>query len=425
MCSPPVSLHVEEENYDDNLTPLIPIIPIEEEESADIKPEVAVTKLADTTTNLKSQNLHQHISATFPISSQCNASSTVPSSAGGRLVPAITPGLEAELTAAVVAAVSKSNQQGSLIDMDLLVKIFNDPIMIEKLIKEQRTAAATVSASSNSVGIPTSRLQPATSVPVSKPTSAVGLLPCMSKQATPSDSFLTPAPDKPAGTSVSMLTSALHHLAGKSTTLPVTLHTPPAPSQPTSALLNLMHLNKNIHYMPDGVLHTLNTHPPQQDTLLSYGVKRAAPLPSVSSSELSTVPLPSATAKLHAVASHMRSAASTVPRYQQSTDSAFAVKDANYYKNLIKQHGTDKQDMQDSQIGLHHNNSEDFKSAHNNKTGEMIFKTQKPCIYFKSSRGCRNGSNCPYQHDQWRAGNLLETQNAKRFKLGPEIKGRT
>ncbi|RDX60428.1 Zinc finger CCCH domain-containing protein 30, partial [Mucuna pruriens] len=32
-------------------------------------------------------------------------------------------------------------------------------------------------------------------------------------------------------------------------------------------------------------------------------------------------------------------------------------------------------------------------------TKEVKFKIQKPCKYFNSSRGCRNGSNCHYQHD--------------------------
>ncbi|OIV92689.1 hypothetical protein TanjilG_18040 [Lupinus angustifolius] len=383
--SPSVSFEVEQEDYDDNLTPLIPITePIEEEDSADVTPEMAVT-------NLLPQIFQQYTSATSPIIQQCNTSSTVPSSVCGGPLPKISPGLVQDLTAAAVATISKSNDQGSLIDMDVLVKIFNDPILIENLIKEHTTAAAaTVSASSNCVGIPTSRLDPATSVPVSKPAtppSTMVSLPSMSNQATPPVSFLTPTHAKHAHPPVSALTSALHNPA----TASFTPHTPPSPSPAVDAPVNHRHVSKNVHHVPDGV-------------------RRAASLPSVPSIELSTVPtLP----------------ASTVP-YQSSIGSAYAVKkDANYYKNLIKQHGADKKVTYDSKIGIHHNNFEDFKSVKNIKTGVMISKIQKPCIYFKSQRGCRNGSHCPYLHDisdQWRVSNVIETPNAKGFKRGPEIK---
>ncbi|OIV94832.1 hypothetical protein TanjilG_22029 [Lupinus angustifolius] len=423
--SPSVSSEVEQEDYDDNLTPLIPITePVEEEDSVDITPEMALTQPFDTTTNLQSQNFQQSTSATSPIIQQCHASSTVPSSACGGSLPGISPGLEQDLTAAVIAAISRSNDQGNLIDMDLLAKIFNDPILIEKLIKERgRTAAATpVNASSNSVSIPTSGLEPATSVPVSKPTTppSTMALPSMSNQATKSASFLTPAPGKPADPSVSIFTSALHNPVGKSASPSLTLPRPLPPSPPAPAPLNHKHVNTNNHHMTDGVLHNLNTHPPQQDLLVSYGPRRSESLGTL-------LPFPSTTMNAHAGANQVGSTASSAA-YQPSISSAFAVKkDANYYKNLIKQHGADKKDKQDSQIGTHHNNFEDSKTVQNFKMGEMISKIQKPCIYFKSPRGCRNGFNCPYQHDmsvQLRVSNVLESPNQKRFKLGPEINWR-
>ncbi|KAE9606649.1 hypothetical protein Lal_00025976 [Lupinus albus] len=402
--SPSVSSEVEHEDYDDNLTPLIPITePVEEEDSLDITPEMALTKPYDTTTNFQ----------------QCT--STIPSSScGGPL-----PGLEQDLTAAVIAAISASNDQGCLIDMDLLAEIFNDPILIQNLIKDHATAAAApVNASSNSVGIPTSGLEPATLVPVSKPTtppSTMGL-PSVSNKVTKSASFLMPIPGKPADPSVSIFTYALHNNVGKSEIPSFALPTPllQSPPAPTPAPLNHKHVNTNIQHMTDGVLHTLNTHPSQQDLILSHGLRR--------SESLSTLPsFPSTTMNGHASSNQVGSNASSVP-YQPSICSAFAVKkDANYYKNLIKQHGADKKDKQDSQMGTHLNNFEDSKTVQNFKMGEMISKIQKPCIYFKSPRGCRNGFNCPYQHDmsvQLRVSNVLEFPNKKRFKLGPEINWR-
>ncbi|KAJ1422586.1 Zinc finger, CCCH-type [Sesbania bispinosa] len=355
--SPSVSLDVEEEDYDDNITPLVSIIPIEEEESIN-----SVTLPH----NVQSQNLQQYISAMTPISSDCNTSHTVSFDACGALISGgVSLGSEADLAAAsaIVAAIVKSNEQGRLVDMDLLVEIFNDPKMIEKLTKENRIATTTVSASSKAVDIPSSG----------------------SKPAIPSVSLLNPTPDKPATASVPLSRPVSGKPVSPSVLLPTVT---PAPHM-------LRSVNNNIHHVSNGIPTALNTQP-RQDTVLASGVKRAASLPSIASSELSSVTLPSATGNLHTVVNQGQSTASTMPPYQLNTGSECAVKDANYYKNLVRQHGADKQD---SQIGIRHSNFQDLKPVHNINKGEVKHKIQKPCIYFKSSRGCRNGNNCPYQHD--------------------------
>ncbi|XP_027346888.1 zinc finger CCCH domain-containing protein 6-like [Abrus precatorius] len=441
--SPSVSLDVEEEEYDDTITPLIPIIPIEEEEFTeyDVNPPL----------NVQSQNTLQYISGTTPIGPASNAPCTVSSDACAKPLPGVSSGLEGDFVAAsaVVATIMKSNEQGRMIDMDLLVKIFNDPEMIEKLINEHGTTATTVSTSANTVDIPTSGMKPAipsgplsTSAPDvsasgTTSTSTVGLLPSGLKPATPSVSLLTPTPDKPATLSASAIPSvSLTSTHDKTATASVPLSRPVSgkPASPsvllpththTPALAPAPHMhrpvNQSIHHMSSGMSPASNARS-QKDTVLASGQKRAASLASISSSELSSVPLPPATGNLHAV-NQAKSTASAMP-YKLSTGSAFAVKDANYYKNLIRQHGADKQDMQDSHLGNRHSNFQDMKLVHNIKHGEVKHKIQKPCMYFKSSRGCRNGSNCPFQHDvsvQWGAGNVLGAQNAKRLKLGPEI----
>ncbi|KAK7360170.1 hypothetical protein VNO77_02151 [Canavalia gladiata] len=449
--SPSVSLDVTEEDYDDNNTPLISIIPIEEEESMEAVAENPFP-------HVQSQNSHQYISATTPISLASNASHGVSADACVRPLAGVSSDLEANLAAAssVVATIMRSNEQGGLIDMDLLVKIFTDPKMIDKLIYEHGTAATSASASSTAVDIPTSGMKPAippvplsASTPAvtataSTPTSTVGLLPSGLNPTSPSVSLLNPTPDKPATLSalaipsVSLLTSTHDMPATTSVSLSrpvsgkptptVSLPTqtpapvPPVPLVPASAPHMHRPVNKNIHHMSSGMSPAINIQS-QQDTVLASGQKRAASLASTSSSELSSVPGPSATGNLHAGANQAQSTASSMP-YKLSTGSAFAVKDANYYKNLIRQHGADKQDMLDSHIGTRHSNFQDMKPVHNIKQGEVKHKIQKPCMYFKSSRGCRNGSNCPFQHDvsvQWGAGNVLGAPNAKRLKLGPEI----
>ncbi|KAL2333779.1 hypothetical protein Fmac_014992 [Flemingia macrophylla] len=432
--SPSVSLDVEEEEYNDNNTPLIPIIPIEEEESMDILPEFSVA--VNPSSNVQLQNSQQYMSATNSISSASNATRKVSLDTSVRPLAAVSSGLEADLVAASsVVATIMSNEQGRLIDMDLLVKIFNDPKVIEKLINEHTTATTTVSASLNKVDIPSSGVKPSvpssllsTSMPDviasgATHTSTVGLLPSRLKPANPSVSLLSPTLDKPT----TLLSSAHENpvtasvplsmpVSGKTVTPSVSLFTPAPPPH--------MHryISKNFHHLSSGMSPALPTQS-QQDTALASGPKRAASVASISSSELSPGPLPSSTGNLHAAGNQVQSAASTVP-YKLSTGSAFAVKDANYYKSLIRQHGADRQDMQDSHIGIRHSNFQDMKPVHNLKQGEVKHKIQKPCIYFKSSRGCRNGSNCPYLHDvpaQWGAGNVLGAQSAKRLKLGPEI----
>ncbi|XP_028774580.1 zinc finger CCCH domain-containing protein 6-like [Neltuma alba] len=425
--SPSVSLDVEEEDYDDNLTPLIPIVPIEEEELMDVKPELPAT--IDTSATLQTQSLHHSISATDrPICSQLSTSSTLASPG--------TSGVEADVAAAsaVVAAIMNSNEQGSSIDMDLLVKILNDPLLIEKLRSVHDGAAATTaSASANLVGLPISGVK-CTSPSVSsfpltpdKPTSGVspsnivGLFPDSGLMPVTPSVQLMHTVDKPGTATLPF-----------SRPVPGKLGTPSAPL-PSHTIAADIHkpVNKTTDHWSSGGLPSVSTQRSQQDT-----VKQAAPMASILSREPSTVPLSSTGVSMPAVVNQVRSPTTTMA-YRPSTGPAFAgkeahpVKDLSYYKNLIRQHGADdnnsRQETHDSQIAIRQTNFKDLKPVHNNKPGEGNYKTQKPCIYFKSSRGCRNGSNCPYQHDvsaQWGSVDILGSKNAKRAKLGPEIRGR-
>ncbi|XP_054824542.1 zinc finger CCCH domain-containing protein 6-like isoform X2 [Prosopis cineraria] len=416
--SPSVSLDVQEEDYDDNLTPLIPIVPIEEEELMDVNPELPAT--IDTPATSQAQSLHQYISTTDrPICSQPSTSSS--------LALTGTSGLEAELAAAsaVAAAIMNSNEQGSSVDMDLLVRILNDPLLIAKLKSVHDGAAVTtVNTSANIVGlsssgfkctspsVPSPPLRPDKPTSGVNPSSTVGLFPDSGLVPATSSVPLMHALDKPATQSLPF-----------SGAIPGKLATPsaPLPSHTTNADIHKP-VNKTTDDLSSGCL---------------LSVQQAASVASISSREPSMVPLPSTGVSMHAVVNQVRPLATTLA-YRPSTGSAFAgkeahpVRDLSYYKNLIRQHGADdnntRQETHDSQIAIRQSNFKDLKSVHSNKPGEVNFKIQKPCIYFKSSRGCRNGSNCPYQHDmsaQWGPVHILGSQNAKRAKLGPEIRGRT
>lgn len=76
------------------------------------------------------------------------------------------------------------------------------------------------------------------------------------------------------------------------------------------------------------------------------------------------------------------------------------VKDVNYYLNLVGDHDNYKKDFRSR------NNFQDSKKPRNYTSNpeEAKFKIHKPCKFFKTSRGCRNGSSCPYQHEMsvWR-----------------------
>lgn len=100
-------------------------------------------------------------------------------------------------------------------------------------------------------------------------------------------------------------------------------------------------------------------------------------------------------------------------------------KDINYYKSLIQQHGGERQETL-PQFGNRHNHQPgaNQESVNNHRSRDLKPKIMKPCIYFNSSRGCRHGANCSYQHDasfQQRGSSVPDVQSAKRMKFDREI----
>lgn len=110
-------------------------------------------------------------------------------------------------------------------------------------------------------------------------------------------------------------------------------------------------------------------------------------------------------------------------------------RDASYYKNLIQQHGGERQEPPPVQhLGYRYNlqpgggpNPEMVNSNNNNqRPRDSKPKIMKPCMYFNSARGCRHGANCLYQHDvtpyqprNLNNGNInsSEMQSAKRMRF--------
>ncbi|CAI0435796.1 unnamed protein product [Linum tenue] len=274
-------------HHNDDHVLLIPIAVIEDEDSSDI---------------------------VGTMSAQQPQSSSAPGVAPQFASTAAEPDVVAAASAAF-AAINRSNEQGSLIDHDLLIKILSNPKLIEKLVKDHgASAAATTSAVQNS----------------KQPFIAS------------SEPFYGHA-----------------NMGGRTI--------PPGP---------------NVHAAP----------PP--------GPFMNIPPPVVATSASSGGPPPS-------------------------------MKDFSYYKNLIQQHGGERQPdryggQQQPQHQQHRQQQDQLgysKSSKDSKT-----KIMKPCLYFNSSRGCRNGANCAFQHDnaappQPRGSSMAssEMQSSKRMKMDREI----
>ncbi|TQD80940.1 hypothetical protein C1H46_033510 [Malus baccata] len=350
--NPSVSLDVKAERYDDSLTPSVPLIPIEEmeEESQDLP---SSDMELDSDVECRPPALPQGLSASRGPASKCNPPQQT---AGDQPSLENSPGQNADVTAAAsvaLTAIVKSTEKGSLIDTDLLIKILNDPKMIQKLINEPGSLANAEVAPTNSFAAP------------------------MSKTTTPPVPSSLPKSD--------MLTTA----GGK--------------------------------FFP--MAGTVNAISLQPGNVQTSGLNRPAPSPPVSVPQSNFGMLPRQPNQTQAQTPTL--GAMTYPNRAQPP--AFLVKEAplppaknmNYYKNLIMQHGVEKQDIAQKQIGNKFNLLKDMKMVQNIKPGQKKPKNLKQCKYFKGSNGCRNGVNCKFQHDvpfELGSGNFLGGHIAKRAK---------
>ncbi|XP_048444695.1 zinc finger CCCH domain-containing protein 6 isoform X2 [Pyrus x bretschneideri] len=165
-----------------------------------------------------------------------------------------------------------------------------------------------------------------------------------------------------------------------------------------------------------GLGTTMNAIPLQSGSVQMSGLNRPVPSP--------PVPVP------NQIQTQPTIGAMTYPNRAPSP--AFLVREAplppakniNNCKNLIMQHGAEKQGIPypfvaQKQSGNKFNLSKDMKMARNFKPEGKKPKKPKQCKYFKGSNGCRNGVNCKFQHNmppQWGNGNLIGGRIAKRAK---------
>ncbi|XP_050363471.1 zinc finger CCCH domain-containing protein 30 [Argentina anserina] len=360
--SPFVSLDVERECYDHSLTPSVPINPIEEEpqeDQDDYTPSVPSSQLPSFFQGLVSQT--------------DDASESNPPGFEQVHAPGKLPNQSADFTAVALTAMMKTSQKESMIDTDLLIKILNDPKMLKKLINGHGPQANTGIASMNTHTAVTA----------------------------PSTKMVTP-----------YVPSSLSNSDMQRTATPHVSSSPP---------------NSDMQRTPDGNFRvpgklgtTSNTIP---DVFQLSGLKRPAPSP-----PLPSLPSPQADhAILPRLPNQTQPPPSALPQQNIAPLRSFpvqepgSVKDLNYYKNLIRQHGTENKEMQDPMLlknGDNFNHLMDMKMSADFNPSEMKAKNSRRCMFFKSAKGCRKGGNCEYLHDMslnWRT--CMEAQSAKRMKL--------
>ncbi|CAO2817694.1 unnamed protein product [Amaranthus hypochondriacus] len=298
----------------DDKPPIVPITPIEEEDLSEDPSDFAASASATTSTN------------PLVLQGEVSLSQGVTTNFSNGTSPAVLPSLSQEdALKAALTSVAKSHE---LIDHELLLKIFNNPTILEQLVRHQDPGPLSQSI----LPMPMERPQP-----IAKP-----------------QSF------------------------------------------PPVAQLNMEKGSSSSAMMSNGYLYPYanGTVPMTHQPLVS-------PVPGV------------------------------VPQVSSVSAPASHVKDINYYKNLIQQHGEERQ--VEPQLPppfpphpIHHHQGIDQDVVDNSKPRDAKPKIMKPCIYFNTPKGCRNGAKCIYQHDmsgQKRVSNISEMQSAKRMKEDKEFRG--
>ncbi|KAL8524020.1 hypothetical protein ACS0TY_013835 [Phlomoides rotata] len=338
--NPCALVSMEETTNDSQHIPLVPITPIEDEDAS-----------LDTTSMISLQPNSFH--GTF--SSQGNAA--VQSTANVFPMTDSDPDIVAAVQAAL-SSVMSNNDQGNLIDGELLIKILKDPKMIEHLITNR------AASSSGQKSMPSS------------------------------SSFHAPQHLPTSAGMKSFASSSSPGMPSTSTQYISNLRSPPKNSfDPVNIGINRRDPVSAHVTRPELVPPTGPFYPPSRIGSI--------PNPRPSVPDVISVPSPSM----------------GVP-----------VKDINYYKSLIQQHGGERRES--TPQFAHQSNQ---FSGTNQEPMNMMMKPReskpkimKPCIYFNSSRGCRNGVNCTFQHDvvtQQKANSVPEVQSSKRMKLDREITG--
>ncbi|KAL3640957.1 hypothetical protein CASFOL_015925 [Castilleja foliolosa] len=196
-------------------------------------------------------------------------------------------------------------------------------------------------------------------------------------------------------------------------------------SSPSSMQHNPPSTSNNPHYIP-------SPRPPQQQN--NPFVNRRDPLPSHAPAPRPMMPPPAPfypprNTNMHPTLPPHLPDNKPVPGQSQGAPPPPVTKDMNYFKSLIQQHGGERRDSGPAQFGHPSTSSQEHHMTLKKQREMTKPKMMKPCIYFNSPKGCRNGSDCSFQHEivssaQQRVGSgIPEVQSTKRAKLNGEITG--
>ncbi|KAL1533344.1 zinc finger CCCH domain-containing protein 6-like isoform X1 [Salvia divinorum] len=356
--NPSALVGAEDSTNNDQCTPVVPITSNEDEDAS------VDTLYASMGSNRTPMNSQQQHSPHGEFLSQVN---TIKSSVGS-----VTGGMEPDIIAAAQAALSSvmpNSDQRNLIDRELLMKILNDPKMIEQLITNHAASASGQNVAS------------------------------FSAQSMPSSSIFHGMP------TIGTKNVALYCSPG-------------IPSTSAQYIPNLVSTPKSSFDSDIMAVHRREPFP-------GRFTRPEMVVPSPISAASGPYHPPCRTGSIP----HLRSSVPDVISVPSPSIAAPVAKDISYYKSLIQQHGGERRETM-PQFAHQSNQAPAMGQEPLNNTMMRPRDTKprimKPCIYFNSSRGCRNGPNCTFQHDvspQQKVNSIPDVQGTKRMKLDREITG--
>ncbi|CAA0412412.1 unnamed protein product [Arabidopsis thaliana] len=300
--------------------------------------------------------------------------------------PTAVSGLGPELSLLASAALSAlTKEQGSQVDPDLLVKLLSDPKIVENLINGMKGKPLETANNSLNTDITEPRLAP------------------QHVTSTTMDRNPPPMPGNvaPHNGPVSVQSSA--------TDPPL-----PKPNHPMSSALSMnLTLQK-----PTPVVHNypLSSGIKVEDSYTAAPLKPSTGDDVVVSEQKTQLLFTCSSWNMNKVPESART--ETDPQIRNGNTnrddqvSAKPVKDLDYFKNLIREHGAVKPATTET------NN---YKGRVDHKKIVKV-RIQKPCMYFNRPKGCRMGESCLYLHDSskrlWTDVAPPHFPRAKRLKFG-------
>ncbi|KAM3363035.1 hypothetical protein P3S68_017889 [Capsicum galapagoense] len=298
------------------------------------------------------------------------------------------PDFDGDLTVAVaVAALANTQEQSSLIDTDLLVKLLLKPEELQKLMSAR--GLATDSKPDKVINKPINEYQvPHTgSGPIFGPKPMAKSVPLMMT--------------KPE-------TSVKSNLANEQG-LP-----------PHAGIANIRGSKPLVHPTSDLNLEKI------KKLINEYGAPNHVGGKPLANSEL----VPSSRSKYDVVLSSAHRPTTLQPELPVSLNSVHTSplssmtspaplhKDINYYKSLIKQHGQNYESVVDERLqSINPRGNTRGPGLLNNQNPNQ--RCQTPCAFFNRPKGCLKGSACLFLHDmpgQKRSGGVLEAEHSKRMR---------